>query len=150
CLAPDLAPGTVCDQQGFTQLGRSPGISDDGKIVTFNGVLNQQEADQLQTRPGPGIFASIDEGTGVRRLVRIAGGKWNATTNICDASELGFDSNNNPLCFSAFDDLSRVGVAHLGVVAPGYDDSFVVVFIATPNGASRDGHFSGQTGIWTV
>ncbi len=48
--------------QGFTELGSSPGISGDGRIVVFSGNRGR----------GPGIFASYETG-GSRKIVRIAG-----------------------------------------------------------------------------
>jgi len=71
-------------------LGRSPGISDDGQIVTFYGDLTSRAARTYHTTAGPGIFASIDEGTGTRKLIRLAG--WLVETpghgdGACDPSE---------------------------------------------------------------
>jgi hypothetical protein len=59
---------------GFSSLGYSPGISDDGKVVTFYGNLTSPGASSLTTslQAGEGIFASIDTGSG-RKIIRIAG-----------------------------------------------------------------------------
>lgn len=52
----------IAGSSQYSEIGRSPGISDDGQIAVFYG----------QNSSGPGIFASIDEGTS-RELVKIAG-----------------------------------------------------------------------------
>jgi len=65
----------------FSALGQSPGISDDGAVIVFYGVLNADPGTNppnpnynqtLQTTAGPGIFANYEIGVGVRRTVRIA------------------------------------------------------------------------------
>lgn len=64
----------IASAPDFTALGRSPGISDNGQIITFYGDLSAAGAASLGlTAGGPGVFASIDIGTGSRRIVRIAG-----------------------------------------------------------------------------
>lgn len=63
---------------GFASVGAAPGISDDGSIVVFYGELTRAGAEQLtisqgvQITPGPGIFASVQQGAG-RVIVRVAG-----------------------------------------------------------------------------
>ncbi|GAB4241457.1 MAG: hypothetical protein Kow0049_30130 [Stanieria sp.] len=59
---------------GFSNVGLSPGISDDGKVVTFYGNLTSPGASTstVGLDPGEGIFASIDTGS-ERKIIRIAG-----------------------------------------------------------------------------
>ena len=45
---------------GFTSIGMSPAISDDGRIAAFYGDLTPAGATALNTTSGPGIFAWID------------------------------------------------------------------------------------------
>ncbi len=48
---------------GFTSLGSAPNISADGKIVVFIGDRGK----------GMGVFASVDDGSPERKLIRVAG-----------------------------------------------------------------------------
>lgn len=128
---------------GFTQMGRSPGISDDGTIVVFAGNRGS----------GDGVFASLEQG-GTRTLVRIAGENAGASG---PRAELGSDDLDNPLFLNSIDIDSRVSVVHLPAGVAGIeDDSFVVSFVATPNAPSATEFFlsglkfSNQKGIWTV
>jgi Ca2+-binding RTX toxin-like protein len=59
---------------GFSNVGLSSGISDDGKVVTFYGNLTNPGAttSTVGLQAGEGIFASIDTGSG-RKIIRIAG-----------------------------------------------------------------------------
>ncbi len=79
---------------GFTALGLSPGISDEGKILTFYGELSSTNA--LELPAGPGIFASIKT-TGGKKLVRIAGvtNVQTAGNGFIDPGESWNDTNNN-------------------------------------------------------
>lgn len=116
---------------GFTLLGKMPGISDDGSIIVFAGNRGN----------GPGIFASIKEGA-VRTLHKIAGENGGPS--------LGNDSSGNPINFSSFEINNTVAVIHQELGSAGLaNDSFVVTFMATPAAASP-GNFSTQKGIWTV
>lgn len=153
---------------GFTSLGQSPGISDFNEVIVFYGDLDVVGAAALGTNPGPGIFASIliDDKTGERKIVRIAGrlienisaagGNDDGYCDVgetCIQGELGFDMAGNPIYFNSFDVASRVAVAHQSAGAPGIeDDVFVVSFIATPNIASDrpERPFTSQVGLWTI
>lgn len=77
---------------GFDAVGLAPGISDDGKVITFYGELNDAAATALSLTPGPGIFASIDLGSGIRKITRIAGLAGNG---YLDPGETHEDTNNN-------------------------------------------------------
>ena len=141
---------------GFTTLGRSPGISDDGDVVVFYGVQGS----------GAGIFASLNMGGPTREFFRIAGGRQVEdipvvggnddgvcdTGETCKAGELGFDAAGNPLFFSSFDADSRVAVAHQSFAPAGLEnDTFVISFIGTPNAATSTPQiFSAQKGLWTI
>lgn len=100
---------TIASSNDFTEIGQSPGISDDGQIVVFYGEKNSGEK---------GIFASIKLGAS-RELVKIAelndgfsdfvkdarvavnsthrGEKFTDSNDngIWDSGELFDDSNNN-------------------------------------------------------
>ncbi len=166
-------PQTIADEIRFNSLGASPGISDDGSIVVFQGDLKSDGSpnynDFYQTTSGPGIFASIDLGDGTRKLVRIAGRQsedLSSTTvdrdgvcernEVCIKDELGYDgtsltNSGNPIRFDTYDSLTRVGVARLELGSPGLaDDSFIVTFAATPSAASPSALFSNQSGLWTI
>ncbi len=133
--------GTRCAHADFTQVGRSPGISDDGGIVVFAG--------QRGSNSSPAVFASIDDGSTTRALVPIAGEAWDGSH--CSRAELGGDADPDPICFAAFGLDSRVAVAHQVLGMPGIiSDTFVVAFIATPNAPAADGRFSALKGLWTV
>lgn len=105
----------ITSANGFTQLGNSPGISDDGNIVTFYGELNSGGASALNTNPGKGIFAAINTTSGwkIQRIAGIAGNGY------LDPGETFQDTNNNGKfdtgevdigAFSDFDPNARVAV----------------------------------------
>lgn len=100
---------------GFTNLGQSPGISDDGQVVAFNGDLSAAGATVLGLNPGAGIFASINSTNG-RKIQRIAGVSGNG---FLDPGETFTDANGNGIfdagdtdigLFTSFSKDSRVGV----------------------------------------
>jgi uncharacterized repeat protein (TIGR01451 family) len=151
---------------GFTALGQSPDVSDDGRIVVFYGSQGGQ----------PGVFASLDLGGAQRQIVRLAGrrpvenlyvdinpadGVFDGNNDgVCDAGEaceqgeLGFDgttSPKTPLFFSTFAADSRVAVAHKQLGVAGLiDDTFVVSFVGQPNATTPDQSFTAQSGLWTI
>jgi hypothetical protein len=117
-------PQVIASSVNFDVTGNQSGISSDGRIVAFYGVLNTTGAAALHTTPGPGIFAAIDEGGLSRNIVRILGrqledlsvnggnkdgvcdGPWSqppvAIPETCvPAAELGYDASANPLYFAA-------------------------------------------------
>jgi uncharacterized repeat protein (TIGR01451 family) len=151
------APTSIASSAtGFTTLGQSPGVSNDGSVVVFYGVDGT----------GAGIFASIDMGVGPRQVFRIAGNRQ--VENILAAGgnddgvldpgetardgELGFTAAGAPLTFNSFEANSRVAVAHQSIAPAGIEnDTFVVSFIGTPNAASSaPQYFSNQKGLWTI
>ena len=78
----------------FSQVGQSPGISDDGQIVVFYGNLTGAGKMALDIdNEGPGIFASIETDSGwvTTRVSGIAG------NNNLDPGETFIDNNNNGL-----------------------------------------------------
>lgn len=104
--------------KGFTVLGNSPGISDDGKFITFYGDLSSSGATTLQTNPGPGIFASVktDNIWKVKRLAGIGGnGFLDPGETFVDANKNGkFDSGETDIGpFASFDANARVGVSSI-------------------------------------
>ena len=159
---------------GFSRLGLSPGISDDGSIVVFSGVKNAK----------PGIFASV-EIAGVRQTppkeivsekvervfdyprlnAPVANPPWGNDDGICDPAEaqvtqterrclpvLGTDENGGEVFFQDIDLESRVAVEQQEFGPPGAGgDSFIVAFVGTPNRAGRYPYlFTNQKGIWTL
>ena len=151
------APTSIASSAtGFTTLGQSPGISNDGSVVVFYGVDST----------GAGIFASIETGGGARQVTKIAGNR--PVENILAAGgnddgvfdpgetprdgELGFTATGTPIIFSSFEPNMRVAVAHQSIAPAGLDnDTFVVSFIGTPNAASSaPQYFSNQKGLWTI
>jgi hypothetical protein len=150
---------------GFVSVGKSPGISDDGKIVVFYGELNPAWATYHETTPGPGVFAAVEESPvspspRVFTIVRVTG----------RTAELGYSAVDitspvpKPIDFKpdGYDPDSRISVLRqdLGKPSPFSDfpgDSFVVSFMATPSAPSRLNpatgkpfFFTGQKGLWTV
>jgi hypothetical protein len=140
--------------------GNQPGISRDGRVVAFYGVLNAAGATAFKTTAGPGIFAAVDDG-GTWNVVRVLGKQVEdlvaGTGNkdgVCDpldpckpAPELGYDESGNVIYFAAptgangfsANANSRVGVTNLDLGGPGInDDTFVITFQGTPTQASRD------------
>lgn len=99
---------TIASSPLFTSVGSAPGISDDGKIVTFYGNLSQTGATTLNLTSGPGIFASIPFGSGTRKIERIAGV---AGDGSLDPGETHEDTNNN------------------GIVDPGEDKGIIASFV---------------------
>ncbi len=151
---------------GFTALGERPGISDDGQVIVFYGNLG---ANALNLTQGVGIFASVDIGGGTRRILRLAnrqvenipalGGNNDGVCDSfppsepsCQNGELELNAGVSQVFLSSFDPNSRIAVAHQSLGVPGIqDDTFVVSFIATPNGAgSVPSWFSNQRGLWTI
>ena len=116
---------TIADSSmGFFVLGQQPGISDDGRVVAFAGNRGD----------GPGVFISLDDGTGFGPPIRVAGD--NAFLQV---AELGFDANANRASIADVQFDERVGVARLDLGDPGLrDDSITVAFVGTPTLASRD------------
>jgi uncharacterized repeat protein (TIGR01451 family) len=142
---------------GFTALGQSPGISDDGEVVAFYGVETGVTT--------PGIFVSLDVGGGTRQFFRIAGGRqierpFSGGNNdgvcdsgeTCDPGELGFTAAGTAISFNSFDADSRIAVAHQAFPPAGIEnDTLVVSFIGTPSSASSaPQYFSNQRGLWTI
>ena len=159
---PDLsAPQLIAGTANFSVTGNQPGISRDGHVVAFYGVLNAAGAAALNTTPGPGIFAAIDEGGASWRIVRVLGRQVEDLTvvggnqdGICDVgesckpvAELGYSALGAPIYFASpagadgftANADSRIGVTNLDLGAAGIDDdTFVVSFQGTPTQASRD------------
>ena len=97
---------------GFSALGLSPGISDNGQVVAFYGNRASTPTDN----PGAGIFISFLAG-GTRTIQRVAGISSNG---FLDPGETFTDTNNNGLfdsgeadigLFTSFSAYTRVGVS---------------------------------------
>ena len=155
----------------FSYIDTTPGISDDGNVVVFQGTLTAAGATNLGLTAGAGIFAAVNTGS-AWQLIRVTGlmaevvktggnndGVCDAGETCKNAAELGYDDNNNPIYFSSYPTNSRIAVTNVDFGAAGIaDDSFVISFIATPNHASRTNPvtkntpllFSANTGLWTI
>jgi Ca2+-binding RTX toxin-like protein len=137
-----LSENIASDFSGFSYLGASPGISDDGKVVTFYGELTSPSGSTLGLQPGPGIFASIDTGSG-RKIIRLAGIAGNG---IKDPGETFDDVNQNGVVdagedkglITSFAKDDRVGVSYLGDKNTG-----TVVYLAR-NQANQESLISGS------
>jgi hypothetical protein len=99
------------NSMGFSAIGRSAGISDNGRIVTFYGNLSTPAAcaqcDQTKVQAGPGIFASVQVDN-QRKIVQIAGAA-EGFTGFEESSRVGVNSTlSGPL------DQRGVTVAYVG------------------------------------
>lgn len=107
---------------GFISVGKSPAISDDGKIVAFAGdCAGISLADGTELTPGPGVFIAVQTEKGWR-ITRIAGRSGNGQL---DPGETFTDKNGNGVfdlgendsgLFSGFDLDSRISVSNAGFV----------------------------------
>jgi hypothetical protein len=65
--------GSKALADSFTELGRSPGVSDDGLIVAFYGNSALEDGTDINKSGGKGIYASVDVGpTKPREVIRVA------------------------------------------------------------------------------
>jgi Ca2+-binding RTX toxin-like protein len=116
-------PELIAKASQFSDIGRSPGITDNGQVVTFYGELSQAGADALNTAqpesnqldPGPGIFVSVAVTSGERIVQRVA----------------GIDSSGS---IASFDKNSRVAVAYDG---GSFSDGLIAVYLATSTGGKQ-------------
>jgi hypothetical protein len=98
----------------WSELGRSPGISDDGQIVVFYGDLTLDGAQEYNSKgnrafnmePGAGIFVSVDLAGG-RQIYQIAG--LAKQDQILQPWETWNDSNQN----GQIDNQEEVGFSKL-------------------------------------
>ncbi len=138
-------PKIIADPGTFVQLGRSPGISDDGNVVAFVGDRGN----------GLGVFISVRNSTGFSEPILVAGEN---TGSIAPKVELGYDGDVDRIYLNQFDLDSRVGVIHMELGQAGAsENSIVVSFIATPSAASRTNPttqkpfaHTSQQGLWSV
>jgi hypothetical protein len=84
---------------GFTNIGENPRISDDGRIVTFYGELDNAGANTLNLTPGAGIFTAFKFGNSWR-VQRVAG---IASNGYLDPGEI-FDDLDGDLIVDAGED----------------------------------------------
>jgi len=165
---------TIADYNNFTSIDSAPGISHDGMVVAFQGNLNAAGATAYATTAGPGIFAATNEGGGVWHITRVTGIQAavpgsSDSDGVCEpgdtcqpGAELGYDDNGNAVYFdpTGYGVGTRVAVMNLGLGAAGIDDdTFVISFVGTPTGPSRENPvlkngtpllFSEQQGLWTI
>lgn len=123
---------TIADSsKGFTVLGRSPGISDDGRIVVFYGDLSPAGATALQTTSGPGIFARVNQlcvTPGINGILDSAlngddektdVGILSGLNGICETNKTGDDRLHVLVGSSSFSPIQRVAGLINGVLDPG-------------------------------
>ncbi|MGB6301982.1 MAG: tandem-95 repeat protein, partial [Rivularia sp. (in: cyanobacteria)] len=131
---------TIASSGDFTQLGQSPGISDDGKVVAFYGEDND----------GAGIFAWSDGQTTPTRIAGISG------NGILDPGETYEDKNGNGKfdsgeidvgLFKSFDPNSRVGVS-FNLKSPDQGIG-TVTYIATDTN-DKEGLYTSSFGLTDV
>ncbi len=133
-------------QEGFTDVGRSPGISDDGRAIVFYGNHPHENTKGDGLAGGPGIFVSLlkpgadaNGGAASRMLVRLAG----------RPAELGYDRFGDPVKLTDFATHSsasgssttdsRVGVAGSVSYKPGSSSLLMVTFLANdPEAGNRE------------
>ena len=142
---------TLASNPTFTAVSQ-PGISDDGMVIAFAGIMTGTN----NATAGKGIYLSYFDGAHFVAPFKVAG----------IPNELGFDNNGAGIFLNDFDfsavggaTLSnRVGVVHRSAGAAGIqDDVILVTFIATPSAAGwTNTHtntpllFSANKGIWTL
>ena len=142
--APVPAPVVIADAaNGFTSLGRAPGIDADARVIAFAGDRGS----------GVGIFLSVDEGDAARKLVPLLG-----ENTIASKPELGRDiASGNNRFMQSVDTNSRVGVVLQELGTAGLaGDTMTVVFLGTPNAGCMPMQCSGITpfratlGLWAI
>ncbi len=145
---PGQSATVIASMPNFSALGASPGISDDGQIVAFYGVLtaagattiNAAQSGQTPLTAGPGIFLSISTASHGRILVRVAG---ETGSGILPPGETFLDANHNgqldpgetEVGISQFDPDQRVAVDAI----QGSDHAVTVVFMGTDSTTGNDG-----------
>jgi hypothetical protein len=166
--------GIAGSSNGFVSVGKSPGISDDGKVVVFYGDLSPAGASAYGTTHGPGIFAAVRKDslflryfTDCRTIIPIDdfGSLFQIVRVSGLSAELGYPEvrlgspiqtiNFKP---DGYVPDSRISVIHHDLGESGLvGDSFIVSFIATPSTPSRLNpatgerfFFTGEKGLWTV
>ena len=135
---PNKPATVIAGQPDFSSLGSSPGISDDGQIVAFYGVLTdsgaasinaQQPKQQPPLTSGAGIFLSVNTTSYGRIIVRVSG-----TTGSGD---------------SAFDADKRVAVTSVQGAGPAFTDPAVtVVFMGTDSVTHNDALFCNRVDLF--
>ena len=94
-------PQPIASIAAFTELGRSPGISDDGSVVGFYGNLASAA---FGTTAGRGIFASVGGASG-RAIQRVVGTD-NSISNFDVDSRIGVNSDG-VVVYTAFDSVGN-------------------------------------------
>jgi hypothetical protein len=126
----------------WLDVGITPGISDNGKVVAFVGDSRTQ---------GLGIYVAVTADRFTNSFTLLPAIR---TTDV-----IAYDTGGNPIALASFDLVNRVGAMHYEVGKPGLEeDSIVLAFVATPSQASRPNPalpgkpllFSDKQGIWTL
>lgn len=126
----------------WLDVGITPGISDNGKVIAFVGDSRAQ---------GLGVYVAVaaTRFTDTFTVIPVI-----RTTDV-----IAYDAAGNPIALASFDFVNPVGVMHYEMGEAGLeDDSIVLSFVATPSQASRPNPalpgkpllFSDKQGIWTL
>jgi hypothetical protein len=116
-------PEGIATTTYFTEIGRSPGISDDGQIVTFYAnltnadALNQAQSGSgmnlIELTPGRGIFASINTSAGriIQRIASVSGSisSFSADTRVA-VNATQANQRAVTVVYIAFDNASSKGI----------------------------------------
>ena len=109
-FAPGGPAAIIASMPQFSSMGSSPGISDDGTVITFYGERDEN-GDGVSE---PGIFASIktDQGRVVKRIAGVAGnGYLDPGETFDDTNRNGkLDPSEDKGPINRFDKTARVGV----------------------------------------
>ena len=121
----------------FNSVGLAPGISDNAKAITFFADLQPEDALELGTTSGPGIFASVETSSG-RNISRLAGIAGNG---FLDPGETFTDTNSNGVfdqgtdvdqgIIASFAPNERVGVSYSELADQGIGTAAYLAFNAS-------------------
>jgi hypothetical protein len=121
---------TVSSSSPFSALGSSPGISDDGQIVAFYGVLSENVNGTNVDDPGIFVAFKNDSGWHVQRVAGVAGnGYFDPGETMVGGIDQGM--------IGSFDPASRVGVGMIG------SDQVTISYVAF-DAAGHKGIYTSQ------
>jgi hypothetical protein len=134
-------PVTIASSANFSALGNSPGISSDGQVVGFYGVLTSAGAAAINAaqptfapvQAGPGIFASVSTASHGRVIVQVAVAEVGST-------DIG--------AVSQFDVNSKVGANAIHSAVPGGPLSFLVGFTGTDAATGNDAVYCNRVDVF--
>lgn len=122
-------------ENGFTYVGQSPGISDDGSIVTFYG--------ERATAKGIFFYDTRTQAT-IQVTGQVIG---NSGIETPPGGYLGTDNQNNPASIENNLRDSRISVTFQEADPPGPDgDTILLFYLGTPNRSTNT--YSAKKGAW--